>query len=273
MIRNTFLAVALACATAVPVAAQDAQTLADVRQQLSALYVDVQSLRAELSTTGGMTAGVAGATPLDRLNAIEAELQRLTSKSEELEFRIGQVVRDGTNRIGDLEFRLCELEEGCDIGALGDTPTLGGVDVAPVAPQPAPTTTLEPQLAIGEQADFEAAQTMMEEGDFAGAAIAFDNFTAAYPGSPLSQQAHYLRGESFESLGEMTNAARAYLSAFSADQTGEAAADALFKLGFSLGAIGQTQDACITLQQVGNKFPNSDAALDAQSAMRNFECS
>ena len=211
--------------------------------------------------------------PLERLNAIEAQLQSLTSKTEELEFRIDRLTTDGTNRIGDLEFRLCELEEGCDIGQLGDTPSLGGVDASTPAPTPAAPVTSGPQLAIGEEADFNSAKQQFEAGSFEAAAQGFANFTAAYPGSPFSQQAHYLRGEALESLGQMTNAARAYLEAFSSDQTGSGAPDALFKLGFSLGAIGQQQDACTTLEQVGLRFPNSEAALDAQSALRNLGCS
>ena len=104
------LRLTLACvlALAAPSASfAQGETLADIRQQLSVLYVEIQKLRGELSTTGELTTGVAGNTPLDRLNAIEEQLQRLTSKSEELEFRINRITVDGTNRIGDLEFRLC----------------------------------------------------------------------------------------------------------------------------------------------------------------------
>ncbi len=272
MFRKTVFALAMSLALPLQATAQE-ETLADIRQQLSTLYVQIQNLSVELSTTGsGMNGGIAGGSALERLNSIEAEVQRLTAKTEELEFRIGQVVRDGTNRVGDLEFRLCELEADCDIGALGDTPTLGGGD-APSTPVATPVTNDSgPQLAIGEQTDFETAQNLMEAGDFSGAVTAFQNFTTSYPGSPLSQQAHYLRGEAYESLGEMTNAARAYLDSYSADRVGDYAPDAMFKLGFALGAIGQTQDACVTLQQVGNSFPNSEAALDAQSAMHNFGC-
>ena len=111
-----------------PVAFAQDQTLADIRQQLTVLYTDVQRLRTELSTTGALTTGAVGNTPLDRLNAIEAELVRLTAKTEEVEFRVNRITVDGTNRIGDLEFRLCELEDGCDIASLGDTPSLGGVE-------------------------------------------------------------------------------------------------------------------------------------------------
>ena len=85
--------------------AQD-QTLADIRTQLSVLYGDLNALRSELVTSGQSGQGIAGATPLDRLNTIEAELTRLTSKTEDLEFRITRITRDGTNRIGDLEFQI-----------------------------------------------------------------------------------------------------------------------------------------------------------------------
>jgi tol-pal system protein YbgF len=273
MLHKFALIVALAVGAPTFATAQD-QTLADIRQQLTILYVDVQRLRTELSTSGGLTAGTVGNTPLDRLNAIEAELQRLTSKTEELEFRVNRITTDGTNRIGDLEFRLCELETGCDIGSLGDTPSLGGVDSASGVPtaQAAPTTT-GPALAVGEAQDFERAQEALATGDFRGAADQLETFSASYPGSPIAAQAAYLRGEALEGLGEMTNAARAYLEAFSADPASEKAPDALFKLGFSLGAIGQIQDACVTLAEVGVRFPSSPAASDAATAMAGLGCS
>lgn len=251
--------------------AQDAQTLADIRAELALLYSEVEALRAQLRTTGA-AAGVAGTNPLERLNNIESELVRLTAKTEELEFRIDRIIRDGTNRVGDLEFRLCELEEGCDIGQLGPTPSLGGVDVEPVpAPDVEPSTG--PALALGEQRDFDAAAALMEEGRFAEAAAAFLAHTETYPGGPLSARAHLMRGMAHEQAGEMTNAARAYLDSFSGDPEGPSAAEALTRLGRSLGAIGQVNEACVTLGEVAVRFPGSDQVLEAQSAMRNLGCS
>ena len=56
MVRLIALVVALAVAA--PVAAQDrAQTLADIRQELSVLWVEIQSLKRELSTTGRRAGG------------------------------------------------------------------------------------------------------------------------------------------------------------------------------------------------------------------------
>lgn len=273
MLHRIALIIALGLAAPTAAVAQD-QTLADIRQQLTGLYVDLQSLRVQLSTTGGLTTGTVGNTPLDRLNAIEAELQRLTSKTEELEFRVNRITVDGTNRVGDLEFRLCELETGCDIASLGDTPSLGGVDSADSVPtaQTAPSTN-GPSLAIGESEDFTRAQEALASGDFRSAADQLATFSTSYPGSPIASEAAYLRGEALEGLGEMTNAARAYLEAFSTNPEGDKAPDALFKLGFSLGAIGQTQDACVTLGEVAVRFPSAPAADDATFAMAGLGCS
>lgn len=268
IIKAALLAVAFGAG---PALAQDA-TLGDIRQELARLYGDILSLRDELSVTGQLSAGVAGNTPLDRLNAIEAELQRLTSKTEELEFRINRITVDGTNRIGDLEFRICELEPGCDIGLLGDTPSLGGVDSAAAIPEAQPATPSGPQLTTGEQADFARAQEALASGDFRGAADQLAAFVAAYPGGPLTGEALYLRGEALVGLGQISDAARAYLDSFSGDPDGPVAADALLNLGVMLGELGQTPDACVTLNEVLARFPGSAAASEAQAARAGLAC-
>ena len=209
---------ALFCAVlASPVHAQD-QTLADIRQELTVLFVELQGLKRELSTTGGAQPSLAGDT-LQRVDQIERALQQLTAQTENLEFRIDRVVSDGTNRIGDLEFRLCELEAGCDIGALGNTPMLGGeapakATVASVVAAPVtPTDTAE--LAVGERADFEAALARLQAGDGVAAAEAFSRFVEAYPGSPLTPEAHFHKAEAFAVLNRHRDAGLAFLDTIS----------------------------------------------------------
>ena len=268
-----------------PVAAQaqDAQTLADVRQELTVLNVEVQKLRRELSTTGGASVAVTGGSVLERVNAMESELQRLTSKTEELENRINRVVADGTNRIGDLEFRLVELEGG-DVGSLGQTSTLGGGEMpatmAPATPVPAPadplantsTPTNTAELAVGEKTDFERAKAALADGDFRSAADQFATFNQTYPGGPLGPEADLRRGDALDGLGDTREAARAYLASFSADPAGPVAAEALYQLGSSLGALGQTQEACVTLGEVASRFPTSPFVAQAQSERSVLAC-
>jgi len=265
---------ALSALIAAPAAAQD-ETLADIRQDLSVLFVEIQKLKRELSTTGGASAGVSDGSLLDRVNAIETELQRLTGKTEELEFRIGRVVEDGTNRVGDLEFRLCELEPDCDIGTLGDTPRLGG-EAAAAAPAPAPQPTVPtdgPQLAVSERADFERASEALAQGDFRTAANQFAAFATTYPGSPLETRSHILRGDALAGLEDTRAAARAYLDAFSGAPDGQDAPEALLKLGTALGDLGQTDQACVTLREVDVRFPGAAQVDPARDALAALGCS
>lgn len=264
--------------------AQDDQTLADIRQELTVLYVEMQRLKRELSTTGAPTVSTGGTTVLDRLSAMESELQRLTSKTEELEFRVNRIVEDGTNRIGDLEFRLVELEGG-DIGALGETTTLGGDAGAGTSTTgtSTPATPIAPvgqtggasgdtQLAVGEEDDFKSAQTALSEGRYQEAADQFQAFSETYPGGPLAAGAALGRGEALENLGDTREAARSYLSSFSANPQGPIAPQALFRLGRALGQLDQTDEACVTLSEVAIRFPGDPAVAEAEAARQALAC-
>lgn len=284
MIRVLTLAVALSAANGA-VAQERSETLADIRTELSALAALLQGLKNELLAGGAEALQAAGgASALDRMNAIEAELSRITAQTEQLQLRVEGVVADGTNRIGDLEFRLCELEEGCDLSNLSISAGLGsGTDggsaggsgggsiAAPVTDggaAAAPTA----ELAINEQADFDAAKAALDGGDFAGAAEKFANFAVAYPGGPLTGDAQFLQGEALSQAGDTAGAARAFLGAFSGDPTGARAPASLLRLGAALGLLGQTQDACVTLGQVGARFPQAPEAVEAGVAMQKLSC-
>jgi len=254
------------------VAAQQDQTLADIRQELSVLFVEMQRLKRELSTTGGPGVTVTGETVLDRMNAIETELQRLTARTEELEFRIDRVVRDGTNRIGDLEFRLVELEGG-DVSALGETSTLGG-GALPEVPQPAPAAPgAATELAVGEEADFNAATAAIDAGDFTSAVRLLEGFNQSYPGSPLAAQASFRRGQALTELGDTREAARAFLESYTTAPDGPHAPKAVLELGTALGKLGKTREACVTLGEVGARYPASEAVDSARQEMVALGCS
>ncbi|MAN14888.1 tol-pal system protein YbgF [Alterinioella nitratireducens] len=249
------------------------ETLADIRQELSVLYVELQRLRGELNTTGAPSGSGGGGSVLSRVDAIEAELRRLTSATEELELRIDRVVSDGTTRVGDLEFRLCELESDCDISTLDETSTLGGGDSAGLAPAPAPTTTSPgTSMAAAEQSDFDRAMAAYEEGDFASAATQFEAYTETYPGGALSAEAHFWRGEAEAAQGAWNRAARAYLASFSGSPEAPRAPESLYRLGTSLQELGQSDEACLTLGEVERRYPDSPSVLDARAAMTRFGC-
>ncbi|WP_322864968.1 tol-pal system protein YbgF [Aquicoccus sp. G2-2] len=269
------LGIFLALAVSGGVSAQDrADTLADIRQELTVLHVEVQKLKRELSTTGG-AAAISGGSVLDRVSAIENELEGLTAKTENLEHRLNAVVKDGSNRIADLEFRLVELEGG-DVSKLSEGTTLGGdVGAGETESGVMPTETPDrdaPQLAMGEQADFDAAQKALKAGENADAAKKFATFNQTYPGSPMAAAANLGRGRALEAQGDLTEAARAYLQAFQIEPNGESAPDALYYLGHGLGRLGQTKEACVTLAEVGVRFPGGEAETRANEEASRLGC-
>ncbi|GHE92827.1 tol-pal system protein YbgF [Aliiroseovarius zhejiangensis] len=271
--RLTAVAISLSVALVTPTIAQDrAQSLADIRQELSMLYVEIQKLKTELSTTGAGSIATGTGSLTERVATIESELSRLTGQTEQLQFRIDSIVKDGTNRIGDLEFRLVELEGG-DVTKLGETSTLGGGEVptAP-APAPAPAQPLATELAVGEKQDFDAAGAALEAGEFEEAATLYATFIETYPGGPLTAEAHFQRGEALTGLGDIKSAARAYLNAFSGAPNSDRAPDALFRLGNALGGLGQISEACATLAEVGKRFPGTPAVEDATAARASLGC-
>ncbi|WP_113911982.1 tol-pal system protein YbgF [Roseovarius dicentrarchi] len=280
MRRLATLILTATIAFATPALAQDrAATLADIRQEMSVLYVEVQKLRRELSTTGAAGHLNTSGSVLDRVGAIEGELQRLTARTEEMQQRINSIVTDGTNRLGDLEYRLVELEGG-DTTALGETTTLGGGDMpqsgggasAP-AIQPAGSSA-EPSesLAVGELADFDAAEAAFAAGDTALAAEQFATFLQNYPGSPLAPRAHLMRGQALEAAGDTKASAKSYLDAFSADKSGPQAPASLFRLGRALGRLGQNDAACQTLAEVETRFPGDPSGAEARGEMQAIGC-
>ncbi len=266
--------------------AQDSQTLADIKQDMSVLYTQLQRLRQELNTTGISDMQISGSA-LDRINTIEAELQRVTGKTEELEFRIEQVVNDGTNRLGDLDFRLCELEPNCDIGSLGDTPRLGGAAVmeegsdsgGPAMPAgsvgsgggEAPLAG-GAQLAVSEEEDYRAAQQALDNNEFTRAAELFAAFRADYPQGPLEAEALVGEGLALEGAGDIRSAARRYLDVYSGYPEAQVAPEALWRLGTSLGELGSVTEACVTLAEVSQRYPASSFVNEARSSMSDLNC-
>jgi len=244
-IRAAVLSVLLAS----PVVAQE-MTLEDVRIDLVELAQQIEALRSELSTTGtsGLTAQEA-ASALVQIDEFNENLRTALGRVDALEIRIQAIVDDSTRRIGDLDFRLTEFEGG-DTSLLGDTVPLGGqVDDGGA------------DLASGERADFNAAKRALEDGDGVTASTLLSAFVTAYPDGPLSVEARFLQGEALSIQRDHQNAARSYLKSFSSAPDSPFAARSLYGLSISLNALGQTEQACLTLSEIQIRYPDLGADL------------
>lgn len=256
-----------------------AATLADLRADLNALKSALTALRAELLASGKKGFDAAGGdAAIDRMNAMEARLSQLTGEVEQLQNRVRRITRDATNRIGDIEFRICEMEEGCDLGAL-TTPDLGDQPAPAAIPSPEKHSAVTTPLArrntastAAERAAFDTAQAALTRGDLAGAADLFGALATTHAGGPLTAEALYLRGAALDAMGARPEAAKAMLESFAADPKGDRAPESLLSLSRLMGDMGKTEESCLFLAELSRRFATTASAQEASRRMEAAAC-
>ncbi|MCC1480212.1 tetratricopeptide repeat protein [Roseibaca sp. Y0-43] len=247
-----------------------ADTVAELRAELGALTGAVADLARELSSGEAASQPGYDGTLLDRVSRMEAALANLTGRTEELEYRIRRTIDEASNRLGDLEFRVTELEGGSTEG-LSPPPLGATAEAGAGSAMPSPDTA-QPQLAAGEQQAFDAAVAMADAGQNDSAALALAQFIETYPGSPLGAEASLKLAEVYRALGREPDAARTYLNLYLTGPDGADAPRALLGLGESLGRLNQTTEACAMFDELRMRFANSAEATQAEDARARLSC-
>lgn len=231
----------------------------DLLYRLDILDAELADIRARLGGQVGSVATPSTGTGGDTAQ-LEGEIRRLTAQVERMQNQINQLTSNAKRLFGDIEFRLTELEGGDTSNksepSLGETSSnttgsSGGVTVATVA--------------VAEQGDLERAIGDVNQGRFDQAEDRLRRFLNDYPSSPLQGDAWYWLGESQFVRGIFVEAARSYLSGYNSARGGQRAPHNLFKLGVTLGRLGQLNEACSTLREVGNQYPNAPEGLVDQA--------
>ncbi|WP_411837483.1 tol-pal system protein [Paracoccus sp. ME4] len=254
-------------------AAPDAATLADMRAEVTALRTQLQSLRAELVASGAAGFQAAGgSSAIDRMNAMEAQLMRLTNQTEQLQNRVSRIAGDSERRLADLEFRLCEAEPGCDLSALTVPQAQAGVSPQLAPSAPAASGGGQPASTQAEKTDFDAARAVMESGDHARAAQMFADVAETHAGGPLTAEALFLRGQALDLSGDPRAAAAAWLEGFAADPDGSRAGESLLGIARVIEGQGDATAACLYLAEVPARFPGSPQAVEAEGHITRLGC-
>ena len=243
------LATVLAATLSAPPAG--AQSVERLQREVQEIERDLAEVRRRL----GMPAGGGDRAVGDlivRIDRLEEQIRELTGKVERLEFEQRRIAEDAARRFGDIEFRLTELEGG-DVSNLAPVPPLGSIQSEGERRQAA--------VSISERNDLDRAIEDVRQGRYDLAEDRLRTFLRTYPESPLEGEAWYWLGESQFIRGAYQNAARSYLDGYKAKRNGDAAARNLYKLGVTLGRLGQTNEACLTLREVPMQFPQGPAEV------------
>ncbi|MDM7457752.1 MAG: tol-pal system protein [Paracoccus sp. (in: a-proteobacteria)] len=254
--------------------ARDA-TLGDMRSELAQLRVEFQRLRAELVASGPAGFEAAGGdAAIDRMNAMESQLMRLTDQAELLQNRISRTATEAERRLADLEFRMCEIDETCDLSALTvpGNPAMQAPELAPSAPAENVTRPDGPVASADEQADFDAAEAALNAGDNVRAAQLFASVAQVHAGGPLTAEALYLRGVALDRAGDGRGAATAWLEGFAADPDGARAGESLLGIARVIEEAGDGTAACLYLAEIPARFPGSAAAAEAEQRLVRLAC-
>lgn len=231
-----------------------------------------------------------------RLDQIEASLRDMTGQVERLQFELRQANQKIDNLAADTDFRLRDLEgtggghapsasagapaplAGSSAPAPVERPltaaqqatvgTLGGVSAS--APQLTPPRQLSSASNTGlpeggPDAAYKYAMSFLRQGDYSAAEAAFSQFLENYGDTSLAGNAQYWLGETYYVRERYQDAARAFLTGYQTYSSSPKAPDSLLKLGITLAALGQTQDACLTLAEVPRTFPGAPQSVKARA--------
>ena len=111
---------------------------------------------------------------------------------------------------------------------------------------------------------FKSALNLFDSGQNQLADQRFSEFIEGFPTSTKLSTALFWRAETRVKNENWVGAANDYLESFTINPNGESAAKTLFGLGVSLGAIGEKDQACLTLDEVGFRFENLEKTLLAE---------
>lgn len=278
---------AFALAAPVPASAQDVQILLN---RLNRLENEVQTLNQQVYRGGGGQAVQGGAAgsgaglPSNvaadfeiRLTRLERELQVLTGRYEEATYGVAQM-RERLDRLqSDLDYRLTEIESKLSAGDTAAAQPSGETRRPSAQAQPAPSggaarsEAPQQQAAAGTlpggsaQQQYDYAFGLLRDADYPRAEAALQQFLAAHPDHALAPNAQYWLAETYYVRQKYKESAVAFAEGYQKAPKGAKAPDNLLKLGMSLAALNQREDACLTLTQLGREFPDASAAIKRRS--------
>jgi tol-pal system protein YbgF len=191
---------------------------------------------------------------LEKLEALQSQLQKLQGKIEVSGHDIGVLRAQNQALYRDLDARLTKLEKH-------------GIPPKPVISAPA----TEAKTDTNGDEFYQAAYDMLQHKQYPQATRSFQAFIAHYPKSHYAANAHYWLGELYLSQGFIDKAKQEFqLVVTQYPQAGKVPA-AMLKLGFAYYDNGEWQQARNTLNQVQQRYPDTDPARMAASRIRDMD--
>ena len=191
-----------------------------------------------------------------KMTEIENDIKRLHNRFEILENNYYKELKNLKNSIIKLGRKNPKKIENANEGNQSKNLTMPPTDSS---------VSLESLEVIGREDElFMNAINLFDSGQTKLAEQRFTEFIESFPTSAKLSSALFWRAETRVKKENWIGAANDYLESFTVNPDGVSAAKTLFGLGVSLGAIGEKDQACLTLDEVGSRFKNIEKTLLAE---------
>lgn len=251
-----------------------------LRTESAASRDDLDSVRSTLADTRA------------NLQQMQQELAALKEKVEEVRYQldrqIGQSTREGDQRIKELESRMARIDE--DLKAQGALLKSREEDLKVIREALKATPGEKETAASGEAAasgdfvqeklpaesdavkkDYEAAWKLLEQKKYRAAIARFKEFIKKYSQSDYADNAQYWIGESHYALREFDQAILEFDAVRRKYPKGDKVPAALLKQGFAFAELGDKVDARLILQELIDRYPQSQEAAKAKQKLKTLE--
>lgn len=244
-----------------------------IRGETGTVQSDVQAIRSNLADTRA------------NLQQLQRDFNALKERIEETRYQVGRQIgqssREGDQRIKDLETRVAKLDETIKAQEAliksrdDELKQLRESIAAQAAAAAAPPTEKVNEGAAAEtdavKRDYEAAVRLMDRKDYRAAITRFKDFIKKYPKSRLANNAQYWIGECHYALREFDQAIVEFDAVRRKYPQGEKVPAALLKQGFAFAELGEKVNARLVLQELVEKYPESQEAARAKTRLKALE--
>ncbi len=205
-----------------------------------------------------------------RLDDLETQLRNQTGANERLEFEN----RKRRDELAGLQsaVKILSKEVQLALGAARNANAmlgrfLIGEGVPVQEEQSAANAAADDEAALMAQQRYGEAKTYLEQGYFDQAKVSFEAFVAEYGSVELTGPALFWLGEIAAVQGDFRAATNAYIETLKRFPKGSKAPEAMVKLGASLFALGDQEEACRTLKAFPGQYPKAAAGIRARAGI------
>ncbi len=137
-----------------------------------------------------------------------------------------------------------------------------GKSALPAPPSTGPTIVGSGVAMLDQPREqFNAALQAFQAGQYPEAEAAFKGFLAANPAHRLSADAIFYIGETYLQRSRPREAAEQYLKVTTDYAKSSRAPESMVRLGQTLAALGNAEQACATLTEFGKRYPAAPASV------------